>query len=107
LKKFTLQNPDKYITIFSKKINSKIFKIFNDVISKNYDYIIDAGNILYSQKGQIGSHSIEDLKTVIDTYPNSLIIICKKHVVHQNRDGFCKQINSGFGGLVFFHKIGF
>jgi len=80
LKKFTLQNPDKYITIFSKKINSKIFKIFNDVISKNYDYIIDAGNILYSQKGQIGSHSIEDLKTVIDTYPNSLIIICKKHL---------------------------
>ena len=80
LKKFTLQNTMKYITIFSKKINSKIFKIFNDVISNNYDYIIDAGNILFSQTGQIGSHSIEDLKTVIATYPNSLIIIHKRHL---------------------------
>lgn len=80
LKKFTLQNTMKYITIFSKKINSKIFKNFNDVISNNYDYIIDAGNILFSQTGQIGSHSIEDLKTVIDTYPNSLIIIHKRHL---------------------------
>ena len=80
LKKFTLQNTMKYITIFSKKINSKIFKIFNDVISNNYDYIIDAGNILFSQTGQICSHSIEDLKTVIATYPNSLIIIHKRHL---------------------------
>ena len=80
LKKFTLQNTMKYITIFSKKINSKIFKIFNDVISNNFNYIIDAGNILFSQTGQIGSHSIEDLKTVIDTYPNSLIIIHKRHL---------------------------
>ena len=80
LKKFTLQNTMKYITIFSKKINSKIFKNFNDVISNNFNYIIDAGNILFSQTGQIGSHSIEDLKTVIDTYPNSLIIIHKRHL---------------------------
>ena len=80
LKKIPFENPDKYVSIFSKRINSKILKKFNDIISKKYDYIIDAGNIIHSQKGQIGSYSIEDLKTVIDTYPNSLIIICKKHL---------------------------
>jgi hypothetical protein len=80
LKKYSLENPDKYVPIFSKGIDNKILKQFNDVISKNYDTIIDAGNILHSQKGQIGSHSIEDLKTVIETYPNSLIIIHKRHL---------------------------
>ena len=62
LKKVTLENPDKYVPIFSKGIDNKILKQFNDVISKNYDIIIDAGNILFSQTGQIGSQSIEDLK---------------------------------------------
>ena len=80
LKKYSLENPDKYVPIFSKGIDNKILKQFNDVISKNYDTIIDAGNILHSQKGQFGSHSIEDLKTVIETYPNSLIIIHKRHL---------------------------
>lgn len=80
LKKYSLENPDKYVPIFSKGIDNKILKQFNDVISKNYDTIIDAGNILFSQIGQIGSQSIEDLKNVIDIYPNSLIIIHKRHL---------------------------
>jgi hypothetical protein len=80
LKKITLENIDKYVAIFSMEIDNKILKQFNDVISKNYDYIIDAGNILFSQTGQIDTHSIEDLKTVIEIYPNSLIIIHKRHL---------------------------
>ena len=80
LKKIPFENPDKYVSIFSKRINSKILKKFNDIISKKYDYIIDAGNIIHSQKGQIGSHSIEDLKTVVAAYPDSLIIIHKRHL---------------------------
>ena len=80
LKKYPLKNPDKYVPIFSKGINNKILKQFNDVISKNYNYIIDAGNILFSQTGQIGAHSIEDLKTVVAAYPDSLIIIHKRHL---------------------------
>jgi len=81
LKKYTLQNTPKYITHFSNKINNKSIKKFNDIISNNYyNSIIDAGNILFSRMGQIGSHSIQDLKTVIDTFPNSLIIIHKRHL---------------------------
>jgi len=80
LKKITLENIDKYVAVFSMEIDNKILKQFNDVISKNYDYIIDAGNILFSQTGQIDTHSIEDLKTVIEIYPNSLIIIHKRHL---------------------------
>lgn len=79
LKKYPLENPNKYVSIFSKGINNKILKQFNDVINKNYNYIIDAGNILFSQTGQIGVHSIEDLKTVVAAYPDSLIIIHKRH----------------------------
>ena len=80
LKKYPLENPVKYVPIFSMGINSKILNQFNDVISKNYNYIIDAGNILFSQTGQIGTHSIEDLKTVVAAYPDSLIIIHKRHL---------------------------
>jgi|LakMenEpi03Aug12_release.lakeMendotaPanAssembly.Ray.scaffolds.fasta_scaffold282406_2 hypothetical protein len=81
LKKYTLQNTHKYITHFSNKINNKSIKKFNNLISNNYyNSIIDAGNILFSRMGQIGSHSIQDLKTVVDAFPNSLIIIHKRHL---------------------------
>lgn len=80
LKKYTLQNTSKYITHFSKKINNKSLNKFNNIINNNYDNIIDAANILFSRIGQIDSNSIEDLKTVIDAFPNSLIIIHKRHL---------------------------
>ena len=80
LKKYTLQNTSKYITHFSQKINNKSLNKFNNIINNNYDNIIDAANILFSRIGQIDSNSIEDLKTVIDAFPNSLIIIHKRHL---------------------------
>ena len=80
LKKYKLQNIDKYISFFTKKISHKSVQEFNDILNNNYDYIIDAGNILFSRTGLICMHSVTDLKTVIDTYPNSLIIIHKRHL---------------------------
>jgi hypothetical protein len=80
LKKFKLENTDKYIEHFKKKISHKTLKEFNDVISNHYDYIIDAGNILFSRTGLIGRHSIKDLQTVVTAFPNSLIIIHKRHL---------------------------
>jgi hypothetical protein len=84
LKKYKLQNTDKYITQFSKKISHKSLKEFNDVISNDYDYIIDAGNILFSRTGLIGHHSIKDLKTVVDKFPKSLIVIHKRHLENKH-----------------------
>ncbi len=84
LKKYQLQNTDKYITHFSKKISHKALKEFNNVICNNYDYIIDAGNILFSRTGLIGNHSIRDLQTVVDAFPNSLIIIHKRHLENKH-----------------------
>lgn len=80
LKKYKLQNIDKYNSFFTKKISHKSVQEFNDIINNKYDYIIDAGNILFSRTGLICTHSVNDLKTVIDTYPNSLIIIHKRHL---------------------------
>jgi hypothetical protein len=84
LKKYKLQNTEKYITQFSKKISHKSLKEFNDVISNDYDYIIDAGNILFSRTGLIGRHSIKDLKTVVDKFPKSLIVIHKRHLENKH-----------------------
>jgi len=80
LKKYKLENTEKYIEHFTKKISHKTLKDLNDVISNNYDYIIDAGNILFSRTGLIGRHSIKDLQTVVHAFPNSLIIIHKRHL---------------------------
>jgi len=80
LKKYKLMNINKYISLFTKKINDKTLQEFNNIINKKYNYIIDAGNILFSRNGLIDTHSVNDLKTVIDTYPNSLIIIHKRHL---------------------------
>ena len=80
LRKYNLQHTDKYISYFSKKINHKFLKEFNNVICNNYDYIIDAGNILFSRTGLIGYHSVQDLQIVVDAFPNSLIIIHKRHL---------------------------
>ena len=80
LKKYKLQNINKYISLFTAKISHKSLQEFNNIIINNYNYIIDAGNILFSRTGLICKHSVNDLKTVIDTYPNSLIIIHKRHL---------------------------
>jgi hypothetical protein len=80
LKKYKLENTEKYIEHFTKKISHKTLKEFTNVISNSYDYIIDAGNILFSRTGLIGRHSIKDLQTVVNAFPNSLIIIHKRHL---------------------------
>lgn len=95
LKKYKIVNTQKYISHFSKKINHKYLIEFNSIISKPYDYIIDAGNILFSRNGFINKHSIKDLKTVIDKFPKALIIIHKRHL--ENKD-----INEMFKDKLFY-----
>ena len=62
---------NKYLTL---DIINNLYKIIN-----NYEYIIDAGNILHSDKGSITPNSINGLIKIMNNYKNSLIIIHKKH----------------------------
>jgi hypothetical protein len=71
-KKYYLQNTSKYIEFF-KKYNHIKFDM-------SYDYIIDAGNVLFSGSGVIDDFSVINLNTVINNFPNSLIIIHQRHL---------------------------
>jgi hypothetical protein len=79
-KKYYLNNTKKYEDHFFKKINSEIVLNFLHKINTEYNFIIDAGNIIFSRNGTFGDHSIEDLKHVINSFSNSLIIIHQKHL---------------------------
>ena len=79
-KKYYLNNTIKYQSHFSKKINNELLSEFQNKIKTNYNFIIDAGNILFSRDGTFGNHSIDDFKHVIDSFPSSLIIIHQRHL---------------------------
>lgn len=83
-KKYYLQNTHKYINHFSKLVKKDTLIKFLDKINFDYDYIIDAGNIIFSRNGEFGEHSVKDLKTVIDKFENSIIIIHQRHL--KNKD---------------------
>jgi hypothetical protein len=79
-KKYYLNNPMKYQEYFSKKINNELFSDFQHKIKADYNFIIDAGNILFSRDGTFGNHSVDDFKNAIDNFPTSLIIIHQRHI---------------------------
>lgn len=82
-KKYKLDNKDIKLLIdkISKKVKPKDLTNFKKKIENiKYDYIIDAGNILFSRNGNLCDFSIDDLKTVINQFNNSLIIIHTKHL---------------------------
>lgn len=80
-KKYPFENSIKYFLEIIKDQDKNIIDKFMTVVKdKNYKYIIDAGNILYSRNGQFGDYSIIDLQFVINKFPNSLIIIHRKHL---------------------------
>ena len=80
-KKYNFDKAHIYYEIFSAKVNTKIFDEFYKLIkNKKYNYIIDAGNILFSRNGIITDKSIDDLKFVINNKKNNLIIIHGKHL---------------------------
>ena len=83
-KKYYLQNTHKYINHFSKLVKNDILDKFLDKINFQYNYIIDAGNIIFSRNGEFGEHSVKDLKTVIDKFQNNIIIIHQRHL--KNKD---------------------
>lgn len=64
------------------KISSKVddMNLFLTTINNHYEHIIDAGNIMYSRKGEFNENSVTDLEFVINKFKNSLIIIHTKHL---------------------------
>lgn len=80
-KKYFFENSIKYFSEIIKDQEKNIIDKFMAVIEEGkYKYIIDAGNILYSRNGQICDYSVIDLQFVINKFPNSLIIIHRKHL---------------------------
>jgi hypothetical protein len=74
-KKLQIKN-NNYINIIEKIFTDNILNELNK-IKLDYNYIIDAGNILYSDKGKI---NITGLEKIINKCNNSIIIIHKKHL---------------------------
>ena len=82
-KKYNFNKSNIYYEDFLCKLDGRIISQFNKVIkNKNYEYIIDAGNILFSRNGIITDKSIDDLNFVINKNKNknNLIIIHCKHL---------------------------
>ncbi len=94
-KKYYLQNTSKYVQQFSKLIKNDIIKSFFETINFDYDYIIDAGNIIFSRNGEFGEHSIQDLEAVVNKFQNNIIIIHQRHLKN-------KKIQSILDGKKFF-----
>ena len=65
-----------YLNIIEKLFTDNIVNELNK-IKLDYEYIIDGGNILYSDKGKI---NINGLIKIIDKCNNSIIVIHKKHM---------------------------
>ena len=79
------------------KISSKVddMDLFLTTINNPYEHIIDAGNIMYSRKGEFNENSITDLEFVINKFKNSLIIIHTKHLKNN-------KIKKTLAGKLFF-----
>ena len=81
LDKIKMQNKKYYLDQIKEKISSRNFDMFNKFLTKkNFNYIIDAGNVLFSRNGILTDKSIQDLDKVINSFENSLIIIHKRHL---------------------------
>lgn len=78
-KKFYLQDTQRYMKKIQKNIKSNLIK----EITEDYDYIIDAGNVLFSRNGVLNNNSIKDLEFVINNFPKSLIIIHQNHLKNE------------------------
>ena len=68
----------------AKKVQPRdLLKFHKKIENIKYDYIIDAGNILFSRNGNFGDFSIDDLATVIKQFNNSFIIIHSRHLKNE------------------------
>jgi len=76
--KLKINNCNTYINQINKYLTVDIINNLYNIIN-DYEYIIDAGNILHSDKGSITQNSINGLKKIINNNKNSLIIIHTKH----------------------------
>jgi hypothetical protein len=64
------------------QLQIKKFNISINIESNNYKYILDGGNILYSNKGKLNNNSYKTLLNIYNNYSKkdkTLIILNKKH----------------------------
>ena len=80
LYKYRLENPEYYIQKIAQIHNGKEFFIFLDWLKdKNYDCVIDGGNVLYSYQGRVTETGYKRLKDLANEVKNPLIILHKKY----------------------------
>jgi len=74
-------NINKYLNLLENKFSSKILKKLKNfkLLLPSVKYIIDAGNILHSDCGNITDKSINGLNSILQKLDNSIVIIHEKH----------------------------
>jgi len=82
LKLIFINDNNKYLLLLQNNIKKNILINLIKYYEKyqNYNYIIDAGNILYSDKGKITMESINGLIKILNNTVNNLIVIHPKHL---------------------------
>jgi hypothetical protein len=79
--KFLLKDTEFLFSKISRKINpNDLIKFTKKIENSKYNFIIDAGNILFSRNGNFTDNSIEDLAHVINHFKNNFIIIHTRHL---------------------------
>uniref|UniRef100_A0A6C0H8X1 PRORP domain-containing protein n=1 Tax=viral metagenome TaxID=1070528 RepID=A0A6C0H8X1_9ZZZZ len=82
LKLIYINDNNKYLLLLQNNMKKHILINLIKFYEKysTYDYIIDAGNILYSDKGNLTMESINGLIKILNNTVNNLIIIHPKHI---------------------------
>ena len=63
--------------------DKNMIRFLNTIMWEKYNYIIDAGNILFSRNGNLNDSSVADLEYVSNNFKDSLIIIHSKHLKNE------------------------
>lgn len=75
--KFSKAHFDKIASTIDDK---NMVRFLNIIMWEKYNYVIDAGNIIFSRNGNLNDLSVIDLEYITNKYKDSLIIIHSKHL---------------------------
>jgi len=86
----------KFSKVYFDKIASTVddknmIRFLNTIMWEKYNYIIDAGNILFSRNGNLNDASISDLEYVSKNFQDSLIVIHSKHLKNEKIKNILKN----------------
>jgi len=82
--KFKFKYNKVYFDKFASTVDNKnIINFLNTLMWNKYNYIIDAGNVLFSRNGILNDSSIKDLEYVVNKFKNSITIIHSRHLKNE------------------------